>query len=104
MNGFLVIAYIVWNVFVFALYGLDKYNAKSRTWRIPEKILILCAVMLGAIGAFLGMQLFRHKTRHNKFRFIIPFLVFLNIFIIAAFGFAPEKVMKAIEKLGKIKF
>lgn len=46
----------------------DKRQAQSRGPRIPEKRLWLVAVIGGGIGAYAGMMLFRHKTKHTNFR------------------------------------
>ena len=89
---YIIVPYIVWNVIVCLVYGIDKYKAKKNAWRIPEKTLILCAVLLGAVGAYAGMQMFRHKTRHTTFKIIIPALAIINLTIIAALGIAPEKL------------
>lgn len=60
------------NIISFIAYGVDKYKAKRNLWRIPEKTLIGLASMGGFIGAFCGMQCFRHKTKHMKFVIGIP--------------------------------
>ena len=51
----------------FILYGADKRKAKMKRWRTKEKTLLLCGVFGGAFGALLGMQAFRHKTKHWYF-------------------------------------
>lgn len=66
------------NVIAFLLYGLDKQKAKRRKWRIPESVLLTAAVIGGSAGAFLGMRLFRHKTRKAKFYFGIPVMLILQ--------------------------
>ncbi|MBQ6902177.1 MAG: DUF1294 domain-containing protein [Oscillospiraceae bacterium] len=104
MNQYVIIAYVVWNFGVFLLYGIDKWKAKAGAWRIPEKTLILCAVFFGAVGAYFGMKKFRHKTKHTKFRVLIPMLVVLNLVIIAAFGIAPEKTLELLKKLDTVSF
>ncbi|MBQ6145940.1 MAG: DUF1294 domain-containing protein, partial [Clostridia bacterium] len=53
------------NLISFALYGMDKLKAKAGAWRISEATLLLAA-LLGPVGAMLGMELFRHKTKHAK--------------------------------------
>ena len=58
---FLYIYLLVINVVAFCLYGLDKWKAKHNRWRISEATLILSAVIGGSLGAFCGMNLFRHK-------------------------------------------
>ena len=54
---------------------LDKHKAKKNAWRIPEKTLLLIACLGGSIGSVLGMQLFRHKTRHLKFSLGLPLIL-----------------------------
>lgn len=51
----------------FFLYGIDKLKAKLGAWRIPERVLLGFAFFGGGIGALLGINLFRHKTRHWYF-------------------------------------
>ncbi len=63
---------LIWNIITFALFGIDKYKAKKDLWRISEKTLILCSLLLGGIGGFMGMYKFRHKTKHALFTFLIP--------------------------------
>ena len=69
---------IIWNIIVFVLYGLDKRKAKAHKYRISEKILILSSFLFGAIGAALGMNIFRHKTKHTKFKILIPVSLLFN--------------------------
>jgi uncharacterized membrane protein YsdA (DUF1294 family) len=56
----------LWNIVIFALYGIDKRKAMKSKRRINEKSLILCAFIMGSVGALLGMSVFRHKTKHLK--------------------------------------
>ena len=60
------------NLTSFALYGLDKLKAKKGLWRIRESTLLLVAALGGSLGALLGMEVFRHKTKHWKFRILVP--------------------------------
>ena len=73
------------NLYAFIVYGIDKRKAikngkkeservpsVSAVRRIPEATLILLAVIGGAIGAFLGMMVFRHKTQKKKFTRTVP--------------------------------
>lgn len=88
----IITPYIIWNLIVCILYGIDKRRAEKDAWRISEKTLILCAVCLGAVGAYAGMKLFRHKTKHMKFQIIIPVLALLNFAFLVVIGVAPEKL------------
>lgn len=38
---------LIWNFFIFILYGIDKYKSKRGHWRIPEKYLLLGAFIFG---------------------------------------------------------
>ena len=67
------------NLVSFALYGLDKVKAKRGLWRIRESTLLLVAALGGSLGALLGMELFRHKTKHWKFRIQIPLFLLLHM-------------------------
>jgi len=82
MNKYLLIIYIVWNIIVYAVYGIDKYRAKKDIWRIPEKTLMLMALCMGGVGAYVGMQSFRHKTKHKLFKFGVPVCIVLNLLLI----------------------
>ncbi len=79
-----LIFYIIWNTFVFTLYGMDKSKAKRGKWRISENTLIISALLMGGIGALLGMRIFRHKTKHLKFQILVPISIILNLTVIAA--------------------
>lgn len=72
MQTALAIYLILINLTAFISYGLDKRRAKSGAWRIPERTLILLAAVGGSIGAYAGMRVFHHKTRHNKFKYGVP--------------------------------
>lgn len=70
------------NLITFSAFGIDKWKAKHDRWRIPESTLLLLAFFGGSAGAFAGMKVFRHKTRHRKFTILVP--LFLVLQIIAA--------------------
>ena len=57
---------IILNLINFVLYGVDKYKARHDKWRISEKTLLILSIFAG-VGGFLGMEIFRHKTREKKF-------------------------------------
>ena len=60
----------------------DKLRARQNRWRISEATLMGIAAAGGSLGAFLGMKLFRHKTRHPKFVFGIPALLALHTILL----------------------
>lgn len=61
-----------------ALMLIDKKKAQRGAWRIPEKTLLTVAAMGGSIGSYLGMRLFRHKTKHPQFSIGLPVLIALQ--------------------------
>lgn len=67
------------NIIAFFMYGLDKSKAKRGAWRIPEATLLGIAFFGGALGAFLGMKVFRHKTKHVQFFIGVPVMLVLQI-------------------------
>ena len=54
------------------LMGLDKRLARRHCRRIPEAVLLGCALVGGSPGVWAGMYLFRHKTRKPKFFLGVP--------------------------------
>lgn len=65
------------------LFAVDKRRAIRGAWRIPEARLWLAAALGGATGGVVGMQLFRHKTRHAAFRWGMPVLAALQLGLLA---------------------
>lgn len=66
---------IVVNIWAFALMGFDKRRSKKKgARRIRERTLFLSALLGGGLGAFLGMWVFRHKTKHWYFVLGIPLI------------------------------
>ena len=61
------IVYLMLNVIAFSLFGLDKQRAKRGLWRIRESALLAVIWLMGGVGAWLGMRLFRHKTQKRAF-------------------------------------
>lgn len=72
---------LIINVFSFVCYGLDKLKAKGNARRISERALLLLALVGGSVGAWLGMLVWRHKTKHAKFRWGVPIILLLQVAI-----------------------
>lgn len=70
------------NIYALFLMYCDKNKAKKREWRIPERKLFTIAFALGSFGIFLGMHLFRHKTKHTKFIVGIPLILLIQLFVL----------------------
>lgn len=71
----------------FIAFFIDKKRAVRSKWRIPEVTLLTIALLGGAIGCYLGMKLFRHKTLKPLFYIGIPVIIVLQVvaFIIIFF-------------------
>ena len=73
------------NVLTFIVYGVDKWKARRGHWRVPEATLMGLAALGGSVGAWLAMQLFRHKTQKKKFRYGVPVLFVLQVAAVVLF-------------------
>lgn len=77
----LAIWLLIVNLAGFVLMGEDKRRAIVNTRRIPERTLLLTAVLGGAAGALAGMVSYNHKTRHPKFYVGLPCILFAQILL-----------------------
>lgn len=80
---FILAAIAILNLISFALYGADKLKAIRGKWRIPEATLLWSAALGGAFGAFLGMRLFRHKTKHMIFIVVVTLSLVIQTLLTA---------------------
>ncbi len=75
--------YLVWlvtlSVVTFIWYGFDKGQSKRGGLRVPEIVLQLLAVAGGFPGGWLGMIVFRHKTRHGSFIIVLVLSTLLHL-------------------------
>ncbi|MDD6646695.1 MAG: DUF1294 domain-containing protein [Firmicutes bacterium] len=80
---FIVIVYLaVINLTAFVIYGSDKKRAAAGRWRISEGTLLGIALIGGSVGALAGMKCFRHKTRHWKFRILVPLFLLFHLAVV----------------------
>ena len=68
---------IIMNVLEFTLMAADKYRAVHKKWRIPEKVLLLLAVLGGGLGGWLAMLLVCHKTKRWYFVLLMPLMTLI---------------------------
>lgn len=77
-----LLAYLVIiNAAGFLFMLIDKRKAQKNLWRIPERTIMSIAVSGGSIGVLLGMNIFRHKTKHLKFTIGVPVILSVQILI-----------------------
>ena len=70
------------NIISFSLMSLDKKKAANQKYRIPERSLFTWVIIGGSLGGLLGMQVFRHKTKHPSFKYGFPFILLLHLVLI----------------------
>lgn len=82
-----MIIVVIMSIIGFFAMGIDKLKAKKAVWRTPEKTLLLIALVGGGPGVWLGMQVFRHKTKHWYFKYGVPLITLLE-FIVVCYVFS----------------
>lgn len=70
--------FILFNLITFFMMGIDKYKARKKKYRTPEKNFFIFSAIGGAFGCFIGMRIFHHKTLHKHFKYGIPAMVAWN--------------------------
>ncbi len=74
-----IMYFVIINIVTFAIFGMDKKRAQNKGQRVSERTLFRLCAAGGALGGLLGMKVFRHKTKHNKFRWGVPVLFFVEL-------------------------
>jgi uncharacterized membrane protein YsdA (DUF1294 family) len=75
-------AMLVWfsvNVIALLAFGWDKRQAERDGSRIAERALLSLALFGGALGALIGQQFFRHKTKKQPFRTLLWLAAVINL-------------------------
>ncbi|WP_163101273.1 DUF1294 domain-containing protein [Peribacillus alkalitolerans] len=79
--GLLELYFIVINIVGIVIMFSDKQKAKRGQYRTPERTIWIIALLGGAVGATVGMNWFRHKTKHTSFKIGLPVLSLLHIIL-----------------------
>ncbi|WP_311525915.1 DUF1294 domain-containing protein [uncultured Parvimonas sp.] len=81
LNNYKLLISIIFmmNLISFTIFYIDKRKAIKGKNRISENSLLLSAFLFGSIGAFLSMQIFRHKTQKLKFKILVPLFFALQV-------------------------
>lgn len=78
-------AYVaVMSIALMGMMGVDKRRARLGRRRISERRLLLWALLGGAAGGWIGLRLFRHKTKHRMFAVGLPVMTVLHGVLLAA--------------------
>lgn len=81
ITAILLIYLIGINLAGFIIMGVDKKKAIRGAWRISEASLFFTAFLGGSLGCILGMQHFRHKTKHWYFKYGMPAILIVQILV-----------------------
>ena len=71
------------NLAGFIIMGVDNKRAIRGAWRISEASLFFTALLGGSLGCILGMQHFRHKTKHWYFKYGMPAILVVQVLLFA---------------------
>lgn len=78
--------FIAINFIAYVTMGNDKKKARTKKYRTSEKTLWLLALLGGAPGSWVAMQTYRHKTKHDAFKYGMPVLALIDIVLLAMTG------------------
>ena len=88
MNQEVIFVLLGWFAFISLLTAImtaaDKIKAKKGSFRIPEKTLIILALLGGSVAEYSVMRLIRHKTLHKKFMIGLPLIIVFQLVLITA--------------------
>jgi uncharacterized membrane protein YsdA (DUF1294 family) len=78
------------NLAAFLAFAIDKRRAENGAWRIPERTLLTFAFYGGSLGALLGQQVLRHKTRKEPFRTYLLVIAVCHVALAVTVLMVPE--------------
>lgn len=73
--------YAVASILTALAYAEDKRRARRGSTRIPELVLHLAALHGGWPGAFVGREVFRHKTQKRRYRAVYGLIVAIHLYV-----------------------
>jgi uncharacterized membrane protein YsdA (DUF1294 family)/cold shock CspA family protein len=71
--------FITINIITLSFFLIDKLMAKLNKLRIPEKKLLLLALIGGSPASLVGQFIFRHKTEKKPFKLAMWAIIFVQI-------------------------
>ncbi len=80
MVSFLGYAWLALTFVGIVVMRMDKGSARAGTRRTSEKTLFFIACVGGSVGIWIGMYLFRHKTKHKQFTIGIPIIIAVQVY------------------------
>ena len=85
------LVFFIWFILISAVSIImtvyDKWAAKRKKRRVPERTLLSLGIVGGAAAMYLTMKMIRHKTKKKKFMVGLPLQILLHVLIIFCFYF-----------------
>lgn len=79
---YVMIYFVGINILTCLVFGLDKFFAIHKMYRIRISTFMALSILGGAIGGWVGMNRFHHKTRVWYFKWGLPVLMILQSILI----------------------
>lgn len=73
--GILVLYLVLLNLLCFVLMALDRVRAREHVFRTPPSVFLVLSLMGGSIGNFLGLVLFRLRSRSLSLNFLLAIIL-----------------------------
>lgn len=77
-----IIYLIIMNVLSFACLRSDKKRANFSRYKIGTRTFYILSLLGGALGVLIGMYHYRYLTEKPLFRYGVPVILILQIFVI----------------------
>ena len=85
------LVFFIWFILISAVSIImtvyDKWAAKHKKRRVPERTLLSLGIVGGAAAMYLTMKMIRHKTKKKKFMVGLPLEILLHVLIVFCFYF-----------------
>lgn len=83
------LVFFIWFILISAVSIImtvyDKWAAKHKKRRVPERTLLSLGIVGGAAAMYLTMKMIRHKTKKKKFMVGLPLEILLHVLIAFCF-------------------
>ena len=83
------LVFFIWFILISAVSIImtvyDKWAAKHKKRRVPERTLLSLGFIGGAAAMYLTMKMIRHKTKKKKFMVGLPLEILLHVLIAFCF-------------------
>ena len=85
---FWIVLLLAVNIIAYKCIKNDKNRARRSIYRIPERTLLILALLGGSIGILVGMYRYRHKTQKPSFYIGVPAILAVQVFLLLYYLFS----------------